>query len=168
MTEIDILKQAAKYVEENIIIAWQAQGHHMSGAFEDSLINEMVNDKEIEGKAKTYGVIVNYGIDAGNIPYGGQTTGAKTSQYIQGLYNFFKAKGKSHKDALSFAFATAKMQKKEGMSTQASRFYSSTGERQNFLQHAMDAISVYLDNMIFDGLNDVVDETANELETQYV
>ena len=168
MTETDILKDAAIYLEKHIIAGWVAQGHHMTGAWEDSIVSNMVGGNEIEGNAKSYGAIVNFGVTPAKIPYGGQPTGAITSKYIQGLYNYFKSKGKSDKDALSFAFATAKVQKKQGMSTEASRLYSSTGERQNFLQGVIDAIGVYLDNMIFDGLNNVVNTTTKEPEKQYI
>jgi len=168
MTQAETLQDAAEYLEKHIIAGWVAQGHHMSGAWEDSITTNKVSDNEIEGNARSYGMIVNFGITPARIPYGGEPTGAKTSKYIQGLFNYFKSKGKSDKDALSFAFATAKVQKKQGLSTQASRLYSSTGERQNFLQGVIDAIGIYLDNMIFDGLNDVIDTQAKEPETQYI
>jgi len=79
-------------------------------------------------------LIVDKGVKAGRIPFG-KKTGQKVSRYIQGLVDFFKKHGKSDKKALSFAIATAKVQSKTGMSTPASRRFSETGKRQQFIEN---------------------------------
>lgn len=168
MTENTILFKAAQFLEEHIIRGWEAQGHNMTGAWEDSITSTSVAPNHIEGLAKSYGAIVNAGVTPGRIPYGGQPTGATTSKYIQGLVGYFMAKGANEKQALSYAFATAKKQKQQGMSTEASRLYSSTGERQNFLQGVIDAIGLQLDTMVLDGMDELITAEVNELQTQTV
>lgn len=165
MTEKDVLLDASKFLNANIKSEWAAQGHHLSGEWEDSITSQMVTESEVEGLARAYGSIVNAGTTPARIPYGGTGTGAKTSAYIQGLYGYFKAKGYDHKDALSFAFATAKKQKKEGMSTVASKRFSSTGERQHFLEDVINAIGKQLDSMILEGLDKIINIEANEAAT---
>lgn len=165
MTQSDVLSEAAEFLDENIKRGWAAQGHRMTGAWEDSITQQMVSESEIEGLASVYGSIVNAGTTPDRIPYGGQSTGAKKSAYIEGLYNYFRAKGKTHTEALSFAFATAKKQKKEGMSTIASRMYSSTGQRQHFLEAVIEDIGKRLDAMIFDGLDQYINQEVQEEQT---
>ncbi len=162
MTEQSILTDAANFLDSRIKIEWEAQGHHMSGAWENSITHEMVSESEIAGLASAYGAIVNAGTKPDRIPYGGVPTGAKTSAYIQGLYNYFKAKGKTHKEAMSFAFATAKKQKKEGMSTVASRVYSSTGQRQHFLEAVIESIGKKLDEMVLGSLDNYINQESQE------
>ena len=135
MDIVQVLTEATTVLNEEIKVQFVRQGHHLSGAWEDSIATEIKGDVAI-GTALYYGSIVNAGTPASRIPYGGQSSGATTSKYIQGLYGYFQARGLTDKDALRAAFATAKVQKKEGMSTIVSRSYSETGIRQRF----MDAI----------------------------
>ena len=113
MTELTILNEAAQFLEENILQQWEAQGHKLTGAWERSLTHNAVGENEVEGLAQGYGMIVDAGVSPDRIPYGGTGTGngSGTSLYIQGLVNFWIARGKDPKTALSLAFATAKVQK---------------------------------------------------------
>lgn len=166
--EKDILQEAADFINERIKQEWEAQGHRMSGAWEESIATSFEQDNHIIGVAKSYGVIVNYGVTPSRIPYGDSPTGAKSSKYIQGLFDYFKAKGYSDSKALSYAFATAKKQKKEGMSTIGSQRYSSTGMRQNFITEAEQDISGDLDNLIYDGLETVISDKVNIIQTETI
>ena len=117
---------------------WVTQGHSLTGAFEqslkavvtqgDSIIIQIVTDKE-------YGVILNEGVPAANIPYSGRSGKGGTSKYIQGLVEYAKRRmGASDKDAVSIAFAIANKHKEEGMPTANSAKFSKTGQRTKYLE----------------------------------
>jgi len=181
LTERDILLDGAKFLNDEIKKAFEEQGHYLTGMWEKSLSNTSYTTGEIEGWAKAYGAIVDAGVAPGRIPFGGEgdfigsggvgisgsgenETFHPVSAYIQGLYNFWKLRkpGISDKEALSLAFATAKVQKKEGMSTQGSRAFSQSGERQQFLQVAFDAADKPVADIIFTGLTGMINESTVE------
>jgi len=156
-----ILQEAAPVINEGLKKVFDEQGHHLTGAWEDSIHSEVSGD-QIIGYANTYGSIVDAGVRPDRIPYGDTPTGAGTSKYIQGLVLFWKAKGLDDKEALSAAFATAKVQKKEGMSTWGSRDFSATKDRQHFIEEAQKEVSPKVDTMITRGLDDLINEELNE------
>lgn len=179
-TEQDILTLGAKVLNEEIRKGFAEQGHTLTGIWEKSLSNTSYEPNEIEGWAPMYGSIVDAGIEPGRIPFGGQgfegtggvgirgsgenETFHPTSKYIQGLFNFWKLRkpGISDKEALSLAFATARVQKREGMSTIASRAFSKTGERQKFLQQAFNNSDEKVSDIIFTGLVGIVNSESIE------
>ena len=68
----------------------------------------------------------------------GQGTGG-VSKYIEALQKYAQVRmGISEKESLGVAFAIAKTQKKYGMPTPASVFYSSTGKRTEFIGDALE------------------------------
>lgn len=146
---------------------WVAQGHHLSGAWEDSLTAEVADDgTNATGYATAYGLIVNAGVQAGRIPYGGPkaTPGeGGTSKYIEGLINYFIARGLGPEEAMRAAFATANVHKKEGLSTAASSRFSSNGQRQEFVQAVDKALGAKVDEVIVKGADVYVfDELIQE------
>lgn len=164
--EADILKKAAAILDDNIRKEFRAQGHHLTGAWENSVKSSVVVTPDgamVEGFANTYGSIVNAGTTPARIPFGGTGTGnGGTSKYIQGLINYFKLRGLSDKEAVRAAFATAHVQKREGMSTIGSRQYSGTGERQRYLEATERAIGSEVDQVVYDGCDELIDTTLNE------
>jgi len=117
---------------------WVAQGHRLTGMFEQSLkatvthgsstIIRIVTDREYAG-------ILNEGVPADRIPFSGYTGKGGTSKYIQGLTEYAKRRmGASDKDAISIAFAIAYKHKEEGMPTVNSAKFSKTGQRTKFLE----------------------------------
>ena len=73
----------------------------------------------IQGYVLDYMATINTGVTASRIPYS-RGSGARSSQYIQGLTNYVKRRmGKSDKEAKSIAFAIASKHKKEGMPTKS-------------------------------------------------
>lgn len=162
LTEALVLEKVVPVINEGIREQFALQGHHLTGAWEDSLYAD-ITEHEAIGYAKAYGVIVNAGTTPGRIPFsgtGGDGTGR--SAYIQGLISFFKKRGFDEKKATSYAFATAKVQKREGMSTHASARFSETGQRQRFIQATEAAITEKVDEMIVSGLDEVINDTVNE------
>lgn len=167
--ETELFRRAANLVDSNIKREFTSQGHHLTGAWEKSVTSTVVvlgGDTGVEGFASFYGSIVDAGTSPVRIPFGGtgngSGTGTGTSKYIQGLFNYFKLRGLGEKDALRAAFATAHVQKKEGMSTIGSRAYSSTGQRQRFIKVAEKAMSVELDNLVLDGYDLLINKAVNE------
>ena len=180
MTTTELLFDAADLLNDEIKKAFQEQGHHLTGMWEESLSATSYAPNEVEGWAMSYGAVVDAGVTPDRIPFGGESfhgTGGvgisgsgesetfhPTSKYIQGLFNFWKLRkpGISDKDALSLAFATAKVQKKEGMSTNASRAYSETGERQKFIEQAFIQGERIVTEFVLDGMTDMVNKEVAE------
>lgn len=165
LSEPEILLLASKVINDEIIQHFEQQGHRLTGAWEDSLRADEIGDG-VTGYAYKYGSIVDAGTTAARIPFS-ENSGAGTSKYIAGLMQFWKLRkpGISDKEALSLAFATAKVQKKEGMSTLGSRDYSATKQRQRFIEDALDATEGKTKEIVFGGLVELIDETVNEKET---
>lgn len=171
MTENQLLLNACNLIAEYIKEEFIKQGHSLTEEWENSVITrEEDGGAAIYGTA--YGLIVDAGISPDRIPFGGAGTGAggEISQYILGLQRFWKLRrpGISDKQALKLAFATANVQKEEGMSTVASDVYSNTGERQHFMEAVRILIDSKVDPFIWTGMEVMVDETINEPKSMYL
>lgn len=174
--QIKLLQHAGKILDNNLIDEWTKQGHHLTGAWEKSVHGMVVatgNVIVLTGTMAGYGVYVDEGVSAERIPYGGASagkggTGAGTSKYITGLYNFWKLRGLNDKEALRAAFATAKTQKKEGMSTVASGRFSQTGKRQQFIAAVTKVVNEGVNDVISDGLDAIIDKKYHETESETI
>lgn len=114
------------------------QGHTLTGNLVNSLRWEIeTKDTKLTGKVyiADYGLYVNNGVSAVNIPFG--KGGGGKSKYIQGLIRFFLLRGLGDKEAKGAAFATARKHKKEGMPTKASSRFSKNGKRVGALDDAI-------------------------------
>ncbi len=167
LTESQLLLNASRFIIDYLKEEFIKQGHSLSQAWEDSVIAQDDGDEGVGIYATGYGMIVDAGIAPERIPFGGEGTGGGTNAYILGLVRFWKLRkpGITDKQALRLAFATANVQKVEGMSTEASKSFSSTGQRQHF----MDALNVlftdYIDNFVFVGLDLMIEQQADEPQT---
>lgn len=135
---VDIMLELQTALREELA----AQGHVLTGNLSDSIQFEITaNGREAIGQMyfEDYGVFVNVGVVAQNIPFGGGGTGRKggTSKYIQGLIEFWEGRGLSGREAVGAAFATAHVHKREGMPSRASYVHTSTGERTGFVRSAI-------------------------------
>jgi len=137
-----IVRQLMAELQTTLRAELVAQGHSLSGNLEKSI------DYEIESGAdgvtgtmffEDYGIFVEVGVSAQNIPYDptGPARGG-TSQYIQGLISFWEQRGLTGREAISAAFATAKVHAREGMPTRASGRFSETGERTGFIARTIE------------------------------
>lgn len=111
------------------------QGHRNTGALLDSLeIRIVPSSNGFKGELwwLPYGEILDQGVKAKRIPFGGKT-GAKTSEYITRLIDYFQGKGLQSREAKNAAFATANKQKREGMPTRESYAHSGNGRRTGML-----------------------------------
>lgn len=169
--EIRLLDRVAKEVNKNLIAEWVAQGHHLTGAWEQSLRGTIVQSPDsvsVIGTMNYYGAILEQGVSANKIPYGGRRASGGTSQYIQGLVGYFKKRGLNEREAIRAAFATANKHKKEGMPTKSSAIYSKTGQRTKFINTVDKAISADVDKMVSDGLDDIVERKYREEKSEII
>jgi len=127
------------------------QGHNLSGKAAKSIDYDVKPKNDgavIIVSMLYYGNIVDKGVTPARIPFGGKPRAAK-SKYIEGLRRYVQQRMKiTGKKALSIAFAIARTQKKEGMSTFKSKRFSKTGRRQNFVDAAVEAVDKKIDNII--------------------
>lgn len=171
MTEVQILLDAAAIIEQTIKEEFIAQGHTLTEAWEQSIISQDDGEHGVGIYATGYGMIVDVGIIAARIPFGGVGTGStEPNKYILGLQRFWKLRkpGISDKQALKLAFATADVHKEEGLSTEASKAYSSTGQRQHFMEAIEVLFKESLDLQIFNQLDELITEEADEPQIMYL
>lgn len=130
------LTKSLNLIKKRLQDELKAQGHELTGALSKSIEWNIV----VEGDRTTatmyalgYGIIIETGVKANRIPYGGKSGRGGKSKYIEGLIKFFKLKGKSEREAKSAAFATARKQKREGMPTRGSYAHTRNGRRTGFV-----------------------------------
>lgn len=162
-----ILKKVVKILDSGFVKEIKAQGHSLSGALEAS-INGRVENTEATGTIVDYGNILNAGTSSSRIPFSGISGRGGTSKYIQGLIAFFKLRGLGDKEAKSAAFATAQVQRKEGMSTQASSRFSKTGKRQNFIEVSFEKSEPIIDKIISDGMDEIFNQQFNKQKSEVI
>lgn len=144
-----------------------AQGHSLTG----NLINSFTKDIKIFANsmqgdiyAARHGDAMDTGIKSYKIPYE-RGSGAKVSKFIDALINYWTKRGLGTIEAKRAAFATANVQKREGMPTRASYRFSRNGRRTQWKKHTIDAtqnniskafdllksFQIQLDNFLNDG-----------------
>ena len=163
-TEIQILQKVNIYIKKYLSIELKQQGHYLTGGLERSIqgeIKNIVNGSSLEGSMANYGFIVDAGTAPSKIPYS-ENSGATTSKYISGLTNYFKLRGLSEKEAKRAAFATAKVQKKEGMPTRNSYSYAKNNERREFIEHTNKQIENKVDTMVFNSIDSEFEKVFNK------
>lgn len=140
MSLIDTIKQIAKRTLQK---AFSEQGHNLTGATVLSVESRATLDKNsftVSVYAYEHLKILDNGTPPNRIPYGGRR-GTK-SKYIEALKRYaMKRMRVSSKEALGIAFAIARAQKRDGMPTKASRRFSRTGQRKNFVAVAIENAS---------------------------
>ena len=132
----------------------ELQGHRLTGKTSESIQFEV--DAEtgyVVGRmyANDIAGILEFGVKASRIPYGGGGGGGK-SLYIQGLISFWQQRGLSGREAIGAAFATAAVHKREGMPSRGSYRFSRTGARTGFVRAA---------------INDEMQEIASIIEERF-
>jgi len=122
-------EQVADFFKKELAAEIESQGHRDTGALIDSIEYEILTsptEVKIVFTYLFYGEILEAGVKAKNIPFGG-VTNKKTSKYIEALKNWAARKGM--KNPLGAAFAIAKTHKKQGMPTVNSYKFSNNGRR---------------------------------------
>lgn len=159
---------------EALMSQFEAQGHKMSGKLIDDIkyvVKQETDKLSIEGFMYVYGNILASGTKASKIPFSGRTGRGGTSLYIQALQQYAQQRMniQDEKKSLSVAFAIAHTQKKQGMPTQGSYKFSSTGKRKDFVieafKDAKDDLNEAVSDMAFNQL--IVKVDALRKEWQY-
>ncbi|MGB3452953.1 MAG: hypothetical protein WBA59_03905 [Moheibacter sp.] len=161
-----ILIAAGQIINSAIREKLKAKGHFNTGRLEGSIKSD-VKGEVVSGEMFDYGHIVDNGTKPDRIPYN-RGSGAKSSKFIYGLTAFFQSRGLSEKEAKSAAFATANVQKKEGMSTGASARFSSTSDRNHFVKDAWTEAESKLDKAMTEGMNEIFDEEYSKQKTETI
>jgi hypothetical protein len=138
-TEIEHLQQV---ISEVLLNEWEAQGHSMGGNVVKDMeygIKQDENSLTLIGYMYPYGSIIAAGTKANRIPFSGRSGRGGTSKYIQALQGYVQRRMNisDAKKSLSVAFAIAHKQKAEGMPTQNSYKYSSTGKRLDWIEESL-------------------------------
>lgn len=134
------MKSAMEIMQRDLRTELAAQGHTGSGKLRDSIqyqITEQPDSVTAIIECEDYGLAIEFGVPANKIPFS-PGSGAGHSLYIQGLITHFEQKGLSGREAVSAAFATAHVQKREGMPTAESFRFSSTGARTGFARTTLE------------------------------
>lgn len=167
----NILLDAGKKLNKALAEQLRLQGHTLTGALEESLRNEVVEENGVitlQGFANYYEEYVNQGVPADRIPYGGSSgkgNGSGESKYIQALIRYAMLRMKVDEvEAKKIAFAIANTHKKEGMPTQGSYAYSETGERLGFLQTAFAEEEEKIDAIITSGMDEIFNNEFEKLK----
>lgn len=163
MNLTDTITAAMEEIRKRLIAELSAQGHRNTGALEKSIAYDIRREGGNLVAVMTafdYGLVVEFGVKADRIPYGGRGgSRGKTSKYIQGLVRFFGHKGLSQREALSAAFATARKHKREGMPTRGSYAFSNNGRRTGFIQNTLEQYLPILTSKIGEGAGGIVELT---------
>jgi hypothetical protein len=148
----DIYSLAVSYINNFLKDEFKDQGHHLSGAYEQSMdglisaTNE--NNINLDGFALYYGTFVNEGVPA-------QHASMKQFPFV---VRYFIQRGLSEKEARGAAAATIHKWMKEGMSTAASKHFSKTGQRQQFIEDAFTKNDKKLDSFMGTQYDNMVNE----------
>lgn len=168
--EIQLLEQTVHFLDEKLIDEFVNQGHHLTGAFEGSLHGTVINTGNATraiGQMANYGVFINRGVSAGNVPFQ-QGSGAGTSKYITALVNYWMLRGLNEKEATRAAFATAKVHKEQGMPSVGSYMYTSTGSRKTFINQVEEKSGPEVDKRISEGMDIIIDTLFHETESETI
>jgi hypothetical protein len=134
-------KKIADLLVNTTRAGWINQGHNLTGAGAASIQGNAIqtgNETRIAIVTADYVAQTDRGTPWQKIPYS-PNSGAKTSQYIQGLQNYARLRfGQNDKEALNTAFRIAYVQKlrREGSPSVGSKAFSKTGRRTGFAEAA--------------------------------
>lgn len=137
------------------------QGHKATGNLINSIeyaVETKINELSLEVEYLSYGLIVEDGVKAAKVPYK-RGSGAKSSQYIDGLIQWVKTKGMATEDAAakSIAFAIANTHKKDthdgyGIPSAGSFKYSNNGRRLRFQSFVLEQNISKIEQMLNDNI----------------
>ncbi len=157
----DIYFGAQRLINEAIRTEHSAQGHNLTNTLENSLNGKVTKNGRhdiLSGFAVKYAKTLNDGIKPEDIK----------SNVIPGLIKYFILRGVGAKEAERAAVATYIKWKKEGMSTEASKRFSSTGERQHFIERAFEKKEIALDEYMLNTLDFSINEHYSKTKSETI
>lgn len=159
MNLLDVLYQAKVILNNSIRREHSAQGHFLTGNSENSLDGRIFRNGRqyiLHGLAVSYFKILNEGLTPDQIKSG----------VIPKLESYFILRGYSVNDSKKFAVATFRAWKKEGMSTEASKRFSSTGSRQGFIEKGFEKSNI--DEFMDLSLSHMVEEQMSKVKSETI
>lgn len=152
MTSIkDIYEGAERLINQVVRDEIIAQGHHLTGALEDSLSSIVSKEGQTEvmqGLALYYSQFVEHGF---------QAKSASMKQFPFVLEYFIK-RGFDVESAKRIAAATIRKWMANGMPTQESKAFSLTGSRTDYVENAIVGAEPKIDEYIGNSLDFLVEE----------
>jgi hypothetical protein len=142
----------------------RAQGHHDTGSLGDTMRIEVKEGPDsISGLLwlNDYYVYIEYPMSASRVPFR-RGSGAKSSEMLKGLIDWWRRKGASN--PVAAAFATVNVWLREGRPTQRSHFYSRNGRRTGFLKTS---IKVFEKDLIGKVRDAFVEETKEHFKAVF-
>ena len=162
MTTIeDIYQGAERFISQLLRKESDAQGHFLTGALNNSLAHRTVRQGKaqvMEGVAISYAEFVNDGAPAEK---------ASFKQYPY-LLQYFKLRGLPAEDIPRAAAATIRKWMKEGMPTEASKRFSSTGSRKNFVESAIVGNNNKIDEYMENSFDFLIDERYHQTKNETI
>lgn len=162
MIDPALLEPIAQAARSAVIAEWRAQGHELTGRAAqevETVITQKTGAVNIDGYILDYMGTISTGVPAERIPYT-RGSGARTSQYIAGLTRYASLRmGASQQEAERIAFAIASVHKREGLPSERSKRFSSTGRRTGFIATALDKEEPVLAALIEDAIEVVISGT---------
>lgn len=164
----DIYQGAERLINQILRDEMVAQGHHLTGAMEDSLSSDIYQKSKahiMEGFSVYYAKFVNEGFPAESASF----------KQVPFLIEYFIKRGfpvassnKQTATATTMAFATVRKWMKEGMPTQASKRFSSTGSRTNMIENAFEGHGAEIDGYLLNGFDFVVEERFQKEKSETI
>ena len=147
------LEDLGAYLVEQVQIELKQQGHKATGKLIDSVgyvVAGALGELELEVSYLNYGSFVETGVTASRIPFGGNSSGKKTSLYIQALMDWIVIKrlASASNKVKAFAFAIANKHKKEGMPTRNSYKFSNNGRRTGFQSQVLSQEKKHIETVL--------------------
>lgn len=131
------------------------QGHNASGrliASFEGQVQEVANQFFAEISVNDYAIYLDTGVPAKSIPYS-RGSGAKTSKFIQGLFEWsqYVKPGLPDSERRAFVFSVANSMKKQGSPTSGAYAFSRNGRRKGWTDETIRAAEESIARMIEDG-----------------
>lgn len=155
MTLLDINIGGVKIINEAIRKEFRDQGHTLTGTAEQNIQARIVGHV-ILGLGLDYMKSIDEGIDKEDINW----------KMLPGLIKYFILRGVRPEEAKLAAVRTIKKWLSEGMSTLASKRFSKTGARQNFIESAF--YHYEIDAHFSNGFDIAVDEQYHKTKSETV
>lgn len=158
----DNLQMVSNFVIAELRKTLIVQGHNLTGNLASSIeayTLDTLSGYFIRFYWEDYGVPLDTGVPAEKIPFS-PGSGKRSSKYIDGLIKYVQQRMNitGDKEAKSVAFAIAYKQKQEGMSTDGSKRFSSSGKRNNWVNNTLEAIDDKLTLLINDALYEIMND----------
>jgi hypothetical protein len=157
MTLNDIYNGAEPIISDFLRKELLMQGHHLTGGLEDS-INAKIDGNSLIGLAIYYVEAVNEGF----------TPDKASFKMLPGMIEYFQKRGLGVEEAKRAAVNTIRVWMKEGMSTQASKRFSSTGERQHFIEEAFNRNESELDGYMSSAFDVAVEQQYRKTKDEVI